>query len=85
MSPPPFIRAPEVAGLIGLPDGPAFLRRRRDLEDRAGFPLPMPFRVPLIWRRDQVESWLQAQGRPRGLTPELPANVIRLAEKARAG
>lgn len=85
-----FITASAVAALIGLADGPAFLRARERLEELQGFPLPMPTsRRPLRWRRDQVAAWADAQGRPAAQMPDMAAiisgapNVV-LMQKARA-
>ncbi len=66
-----------------------FLRRRAELEDDHGFPLPMPhWKRPLKWRRDMVEGWIAAQGRPKDETPAVPqipagTNVVRLMDYAR--
>lgn len=80
-----FIQANDVAELIGLPDGAAFLRRRDTLERDHGFPPPMPTSArPLIWRRARVAAWVEAQGRPEPQHPaHLPANVHLLQQAAR--
>jgi hypothetical protein len=68
---PSFIEAAEVAALIGLTDGPAFLRRRRALEAQ-GFPAPFPSTArPRRWRRDSVLAWAEAAARlaEQGLAP----------------
>lgn len=80
-----FIDTTAVAGLLGQ-SSDQFLRVRRDLEDAHGFPLPVPhWRRPLKWRADQVQGWIEAQGRPRA-APARPtgANVILLEEARRA-
>lgn len=60
-----FIQADDVADLIGLPDGAAFLRRRDRLERDTGFPKPLPTSLrPLIWHRARVDAWLTAQAAP---------------------
>lgn len=86
MAAPTFVDTAGVAEMLG--QNPAqFLRIRTDLEDGAGFPLPMPhWRRPLKWRRDQIEGWIAAQGLPRASTAPLPAgqNVVLLAEARRA-
>jgi hypothetical protein len=82
---PTFIDSTAVAAMLGQ-SAQQFLRIRRELEDEAGFPLPMPhWRRPLKWRRDQVEGWLAAQGLPQPAMAALPvgANVV-LLEAARA-
>lgn len=54
-----FIQADDVAELIGLADGAAFLRRRPRLERDTGFPRPLPTsQRPLIWSRARVTAWL---------------------------
>lgn len=60
-----------------------FLRRRAELEDDHGFPLPLPQQVrPMLWRADQVRAWLDAQGLPKEAGVEIPAgaNVVLLRE-----
>jgi hypothetical protein len=60
-----------------------FLRRRAELEDLHGFPLPLPHALrPMLWRADQVRAWLDAQGLPKEAEVEIPAgaNVILLRE-----
>lgn len=74
---PTFIDAAAVAQLLGLPGPAAFLARRADLEDRHGFPIPLPWwRRPLKYRRDQVLAWRDMQGRPRGDDPEIPPQLL---------
>lgn len=90
MSAQAFIQKDAVAQLLGLADGAGFLRARERLEAE-GFPPPMPTSLrPLIWRRDAVEAWVQAQGLPAtdalAMTPEdLPAygGNVRLLSEAR--
>lgn len=68
---PTFIDPERVAQRLGLPNAAAFLRRRIDLEDRFGFPVPVPhWKRPLKWRADQVEAWLECQGLPRASDPD---------------
>lgn len=78
-----FIDTAEVAALLGqTPEH--FLRVRADLEDSHGFPLPMPhWRRPLKYRADQVEGWIEAQGRPAAMTPRPSGPNIFLIEEAR--
>lgn len=89
MTAPSFIATRDVAGLLGLSDG-TFLRQRPELEDRHGFPEPMPHaRRPLRWRRDQVLAWINGHGLPRDaaahIDPDAVASgqVILLAEARR--
>lgn len=64
---PVFLTSDLVAGVIGLPDGAAFLRQRDRLERENLFPLPMPTsRRPLRWRQDEVAAWVARMGRPAG-------------------
>lgn len=84
----PFIDTAEVAGLLRTKPE-QFLRQRTELEDDHGFPLPMPhWKRPLKWRRDMVEGWIEAQGRPKDETAaalQIPAggNVVRLMDYAK--
>jgi predicted DNA-binding transcriptional regulator AlpA len=88
----PFITADDVAQLVGLVDGAAFLRQRTRLERHHDFPAPMPTSMrPMIWRRSEVVAWVQAQGRPAtAARPEFhrPAhasgNVVLLEQARRA-
>lgn len=58
-----FIGAAEVAHLLGIASGTAFLARRADLQGRLGFPAPAPWQKrPLLWRRDSVETWVAGMG-----------------------
>lgn len=82
-----FVTRTEVADRLGITPA-TFDRRRPELEDEEGFPLPMPqSRRPLLWRRDQLELWIEAQGRPKAdplpLRP-LGPNVVLLEEARRA-
>ena len=81
-----FIHAEEVAKITNNSNGRAFLRIRHRLETEEGFPLPMPTsRNPLFWRREQVESWVKAQGVPMPATPvQTGGNVFLLREAASA-
>lgn len=87
---PPFVTAAGVASLIGMADAAAFLRARDRLEQDHGFPLPMPTsRRPLLWRRETVAAWVEAQGHARDDMANLAAIIaaspnVRLLEKARA-
>lgn len=68
-----FLSSAEVAQLLDLPSSVAFLARRDALED-LGFPLPCPWSArPMKWRSDQVQGWIERQGRPRavGNKPQL--------------
>ncbi len=76
-----FITASEVAALLGLTDAPAFHRQRDRLEDDHDFPIPMPqCRRPFLWRRDQVQAWIDAQGGPKATPQPAPRgpNVVLL-------
>lgn len=67
MSLPLFLSSDQVASVIGLPDGGAFLRIRPRLERENFFPPPMPTsRRPMRWRQDEVTAWLDRMGRPAG-------------------
>lgn len=83
----PFADAATVAALLGLPDRSAFLRRRDDLENQHGFPLPMPHsRRPLMWRASQIRAWVQEHGLPANAPqPEFApgTNVVLMKEAAR--
>ncbi|RWR32493.1 hypothetical protein D2T29_00405 [Sinirhodobacter populi] len=87
---PNFIDANEVAARLGM--APAVLRKRRlQLEERYGFPQPLPWALrPLKWRADQVEYWVQQHGLPRDAEVEVDPALIRsgkvrlLAEARRA-
>lgn len=62
-----FLNSSEVAALLDLPSSLAFLARRAALED-LGFPLPCAWSArPMKWRADQVQGWMDRQGRPRAL------------------
>lgn len=79
---PIFLDADQVAQMLGLSDGGAFLRRRERLQADTLFPPPLPItRRTYRWRADEVEAWLDRQGRaqPQPL-PALPlgSNVILL-------
>jgi len=89
---PTFIDTSAVAQMIGCtPD--EFLRRRIELEDSHGFPLPLPhWRRPLKWRADQVALWIEGQGLPRAaeVTPAIDpaliaAGKVALIAEARRG
>ena len=80
-----FIDTAEVAARLGQ-DPAHFLRVRAELEDRHGFPVPVPhWKRPLKWRADQIDSWIKAQGRPKAPAPlpALGANVLRMCDYAR--
>lgn len=78
MTPPVFIDAAAVAQLLDLPSGPALLARRRNLQDRHGFPAPVGFSSrPLKWRRDLVLAWLDRHGRPdTDLAPDPTGRIL---------
>lgn len=58
-----FITAEAVADLTGFASTATFLHARDRLERETGFPLPLPTcRRPLKWRKDAVQSWIDAQG-----------------------
>ena len=85
-----FINSDEVAGLLGLTDGSAFLRRRDRLEAEDLFPLPMPqSRRPMLWKADEVQAWIDIRGLPTirapGIDPALVASgKVSLLHLARA-
>lgn len=89
---PIFVDATAVAQMLGLPDADAFLRRRIQLEDAHGFPLSLPhWRRPLKYRREDVQAWLDRQGKPKAeadpprIAPELLATgKVSLLSMARA-
>lgn len=92
MAEPIFIDAGGVARLLGLPDAEAFLRRRRALEERCDFPLPLPWwKRPVKYRRDMVLAWINLQGRPgsdedaraAAVAAGLATGKVALLEKAR--
>lgn len=66
--PKPIITTAEVAAQIGM-TRQAFYLQRGDLIENHAFPLPLPYRGAMRWRRDMVEAWLQEQGRPKMLPP----------------
>lgn len=74
-----FLRADAVAAKLGI-NRALFLRQRRWMETELEFPMPLPHsRKSYMWRADQVEAWLQAQGTPSA--PE-PTNVVPLHNAA---
>ena len=83
-----FIEAPDVAALLDLPSGEAFLAKRRGLERDHGFPKPMVWSLrPMKWRADRVRAWIQEQGGASASNPAIPDNdpvVVRLMAEARA-
>ena len=83
-----FIRAADVAQLVGYPTAAAFLEQRARLEEDHAFPLPMPtHRRCMIWRRDLVAAWVADQGQPKHIpVPVRPIgpNVYLLEEARRA-
>lgn len=82
-----FIQAPEVAAMIGLPSGFAFLMKRARLQSEHLFPLPMPHsQRPLRWKADEVQAWVQRNGNPTaaGIDPEaIASGKVVLLEMAR--
>lgn len=53
-----FVDAANVAALLEMPSGPAFLARHAALTRDHGFPAPLPWtRSPLKWRRADVIAW----------------------------
>lgn len=84
---PPIITTEQVALLIGT-TVPSFRQRREHMIEDLGFPEPLPHCLrPMRWRTDQVQAWLNAQGRPRA-EPRPPRpqgpNVFLLEEARRA-
>ena len=71
-----FVTTAEVAQLLDLSEG-VFLRKRAELEDRNGFPQPMPHsRRPLRWRIDQVAAWIDSQGLPAAIEDRVDPALI---------
>ena len=83
-----FIRAEDVARLVGYSSAAAFLEHRARLEEDHAFPLPMPtHRSRMIWRRDLIVAWVADQGRAKPLpVPVRPqgTNIYLLEEARRA-
>ena len=78
-----FIQAGEVADRLAI-SRHSFLAKREMLARSYGFPEPMPHSDrPLLWRADEVDAWIDLNGRPRG-EPQPPVghgdNVILLAQ-----
>jgi predicted DNA-binding transcriptional regulator AlpA len=72
-----FITSDEVAGLLGLTDGAAFLRRRERLEGDELFPLPMPHsQRPLLWKADEVRAWIDLRGLPMITPPPIDPALV---------
>jgi len=87
-SQPPFIAADQVAQLIGMTNGRAFLRERARLEDDTLFPLPMPTTTNrnLRWRTDEVLAWRDRHGKPLALNIDpglISSGKVHLLELAR--
>lgn len=94
MAAPAFITADGVAGLLGLDNGAAFLRRRKDMQQDSLFPPPMPHCArPLLWKADEVAAWIARQGNAplpgEALTPAMmqamqggKLHLLRLARTA---
>ncbi len=85
-----FIPSKTVARLLQMSID-NFLRRRPDLEQDHGFPVPMPHSSrPMLFRRDQVERWIRDHGRPRDIEDRIDPSLIEsgrvrvLAEARRA-
>ena len=71
----PFVPAPVVADLLGLPSGAAFLARRDMMETNLLFPRPMPHsRRPLLWKSAEVQAWIDRNG--GGAQPEIDPGLI---------
>jgi predicted DNA-binding transcriptional regulator AlpA len=81
-----FLNSGEVAQLLDLSSGNAFLARRADLEEK-GFPLPCAWSArPMKWRSEQVRAWIDRQGLPRavGGKPQLVTQDYYLQRAASA-
>ncbi|MBZ4023154.1 hypothetical protein CKO11_11860 [Rhodobacter sp. TJ_12] len=73
---PAFVDAAQVAAMLGHDDPAEFLRRRIELEDNHGFPIPLPhWKRPLKWRADQVALWIKSQGLPKAAMQPVPAHI----------
>ncbi|MBW4710703.1 hypothetical protein KX928_23180 [Roseobacter sp. YSTF-M11] len=69
-----FVDKEDVAQIIGLNSGTAFLRIRARLEQEHDFPLPLPTcQRPLRWRREEVAAWVTLQGRTASDQPDQKA------------
>ncbi|MEM9579088.1 MAG: hypothetical protein AAF891_00255 [Pseudomonadota bacterium] len=65
-----------MAKKLGLLDGTAFLRRRERLQAKHDFPLPMPTqRRPLLWRSEEIDTWVKANGKPEIDKEVQPARI----------
>lgn len=76
---PTFITTAEVAERAGFPSAIAFNAKREVLERDHGFPEPMPcLSRPRRWRADQVDAWIERNGRPRDTETARPSgpNVV---------
>ena len=80
-----FIKASQVAEMIGYNSATAFLNARLRLQGENGFPMPMPTsQSPLIWRKSQIRSWIESTGIPKQFAIEATGNVVLLREAATA-
>ncbi len=72
-----FIPSAEVADRLDMTRN-TFLQKRQLLEDRHGFPQPMPHQQrPMLWRADQVDQWIEAQGLPRDIEDRIDPALVR--------
>lgn len=84
---PDFVPTRAVARMIGISVNLFRIKREAMIED-LGFPEPLPHSSsPLLWRRDQVEAWVEGHGRPRAEPPPtrpIGPNVVLMEEARRA-
>ena len=72
-----FIRTGDIAQRLAI-SKETFRAKRQLLEDRHGFPQPMPHtRHPMLWRADQVDAWIDTQGLPRDIEQRIDPALIR--------
>lgn len=90
MSKRAFIRTGDIAQRLAI-SKETFRAKRQLLEERHGFPQPMPHtRHPMLWRADQVDAWIEGQGLPRDIEERIDPALIHsgkvhlLAEARRA-
>jgi predicted DNA-binding transcriptional regulator AlpA len=76
---PLFITAAQVADLLGLGSGRAFLAQRARLERDHLFPPAVPLQLKLLrWRHAEVLAWVTRQGVAPTPMPAPRANVVQL-------
>lgn len=74
-----FIKAAEVADLLGFSSDLHFKRNRLRLEEEHEFPVPLPTSLrPLLWRRSEVQSWIDRQGTPKAAEVMAPEDILNM-------